>query len=79
MTALHNDGQKAAPEGYREPEGDKRTKGDKGNTESAKMKRPHGARGIAFCGMFTAVAIVMGYIESFIVIPGLLPGMKLSM
>lgn len=79
MTALHNDGQKAAPEGYREPEGDKRTKGDKGNTESAKMKRPHGARGIAFCGMFTAVAIVMGYIESFIVIPGLLPGMKLGL
>ena len=73
MTALHNDGQKAAPEG------DKRTKGDKGNTESAKMKRPHGARGIAFCGMFTAVAIVMGYIESFIVIPGLLPGMKLGL
>ena len=79
MTALHNDGQKAAPEGYREPEGDKRTKGDKGNTESAKMKRPHGARGIAFCGMFTAVAIVMGYIESFIVIPGLLPDMKLGL
>ena len=70
MTALHNDGQKAAPEGYREPEGDKRTKGDKGNTESAKMKRPHGARGIAFCGMFTAVAIVK---------PGLLPGMKLGL
>ena len=34
---------------------------------------------IAFCGMFTAVAIIMGYIESFIVIPGLLPGMKLGL
>lgn len=85
MTALHNDGQKAAPAGYREPEGDKRTKDDKrakddkGNTESAQKNRPHGARGIAFCGMFTAVAIVMGYIESFIVIPGLLPGMKLGL
>ena len=39
----------------------------------------HSVRGIAFCGMFTAVAIVMGYIESFIVIPGLLPGMKLGL
>ena len=29
--------------------------------------------------MLTAVAIVMGYIESFIVIPGLLPGMKLGL
>ncbi len=29
--------------------------------------------------MFTAVAIIMGYIESFIVIPGLLPGMKLGL
>ena len=34
---------------------------------------------IAFCGMFTAVAIIMGYIESLIVIPGLLPGMKLGL
>ena len=34
---------------------------------------------VAFCGMFTAVAIIMGYIESFIVIPGLLPGMKLGL
>lgn len=34
---------------------------------------------IAFCGMFTAVAIIMGYIESFIVIPGLLPGMKIGL
>ncbi len=42
-------------------------------------KRMHSVRGIAFCGMFTAVAIVMGYIESFIVIPGLLPGMKLGL
>lgn len=79
MTALHNDGQKAAPAGYREPEGDKRTKGDNGNTEATKNNRPHSTRGIAFCGMFTAVAIVMGYIESFIVIPGLLPGMKLGL
>ena len=79
MTALHNDGQKAAPAGYREPEGDKRTKGDNGNTEATKNNRPHGARSVAFCGMFTAVAIVMGYIESFIVIPGLLPGMKLGL
>ncbi len=29
--------------------------------------------------MFTAVAIIMGYIESLIVIPGLLPGMKLGL
>ena len=36
-------------------------------------------RKLTFCGMFTAVAIVMGYIESFIVIPGLLPGMKLGL
>lgn len=33
----------------------------------------------AFCGMFTALAIIMGYIESFVVIPGLLPGMKLGL
>lgn len=85
MTALHNDGQKAAPAGYREPEGDKRTKddkrtkGDNGNTEATKNNRPHSTRSVAFCGMFTAVAIVMGYIESFIVIPGLLPGMKLGL
>ena len=79
MTALHNDGQKAAPAAYREPEGDKRTKGDNGNTEATKNNHPHSTRSIAFCGMFTAVAIVMGYIESFIVIPGLLPGMKLGL
>ena len=36
-------------------------------------------RRVAFCGMFTAVAIIMGYIESLIVIPGLLPGMKLGL
>lgn len=54
-------------------------KGDKGNTEATKNNRPHSTRSVAFCGMFTAVAIVMGYIESFIVIPGLLPGMKLGL
>ena len=67
MTALHNDEPKRTPEG------------DKGHTKATKKNRPHGARDIAFCGMFTAVAIVMGYIESFIVIPGLLPGMKLGL
>lgn len=79
MTALHNDEQKVAPAGDKGLVGDKRTKGDKGNTESTKKSRPHGSRGIAFCGMFTAVAIIMGYIESFIVVPGLLPGMKLGL
>lgn len=79
MTALHNDEPKAAQAGAKGLEGDKRTKDDKGNTESAQKNRPHGARSVAFCGMFTAVAIVMGYIESFIVIPGLLPGMKLGL
>ena len=79
MTALHNDEQKAAQAGAKGLEGDKGTKGDKGNTEATKNNRPHSARSVAFCGMFTAVAIVMGYIESFIVIPGLLPGMKLGL
>ena len=79
MTALHNDEQKAATAGAKGLEGDKRTEGDKGNTEATKNNRPHSARSVAFCGMFTAVAIVMGYIESFIVIPGLLPGMKLGL
>lgn len=85
MTALHNDEQKVAQAGDKGLEGDKwtagykQTEGDKGNTEATKKNRPHGARGIAFCGMFTAVAIVMGYIESFIVVPGLLPGMKLGL
>ena len=79
MTALHNDEQKAAQAGAKGLEGDKWTKDDKGNTESVQKNRPHGARSVAFCGMFTAVAIVMGYIESFIVIPGLLPGMKLGL
>ena len=54
-------------------------KGDKGNTEATKNNRPHSTLSVAFCGMFTAVAIVMGYIESFIVVPGLLPGMKLGL
>lgn len=36
-------------------------------------------RRTAFCGMFTALAVIMGYIESFITIPGLLPGMKLGL
>lgn len=52
---------------------------DKSCTNITGKKRMHSVRGIAFCGMFTAVAIVMGYIESFIVIPGLLPGMKLGL
>ena len=52
---------------------------DKSCTNITGKKRMHSVRGIAFCGMFTAVAIVMGYIESFIVILGLLPGMKLGL
>ncbi len=48
------------------------------NTENAQTGKTNIKR-IAFCGMFTAVAIIMGYIESFIVIPGLLPGMKLGL
>ncbi len=79
MTALHNDEQKVAPAGDKGLVGDKRMKGDKGNTEATKNNRPHSTRSVAFCGMFTAVAIVMGYIESFIVVPGLLPGMKLGL
>lgn len=85
MTVLHNDEAKVTSAGDKGAAGDrgqaggKRTEGDRGNTEATKKNRPHGARDIAFCGMFTAVAIVMGYIESFIVVPGLLPGMKLGL
>lgn len=45
------------------------------------MEKQHiiNSKKIALCGMFTAVAIIMGYIESFIVIPGLLPGIKLGL
>ena len=52
------------------------------NELNDEKKRKNGRvniRQLTFCGMFTAVAIVMGYIESFIVIPGLLPGMKLGL
>lgn len=37
------------------------------------------AKKTAFCGMFAALAVIMGYIESFISIPGLLPGMKIGL
>ena len=38
-----------------------------------------GTKKAAFCGMFAALAVIMGYIESFISIPGLLPGMKIGL
>ena len=42
------------------------------------MVKPSTSRA-AFCGMFAALAVIMGYIESFISIPGLLPGMKIGL
>lgn len=41
--------------------------------------KANSAKKIAFCGMFTALAVIMAYVESFINIPGLLPGMKLGL
>ncbi len=79
MTALHNDEQKAATAGDKGLVSAKGTAENKGSSKATKKNHTHGARSVAFCGMFTAVAIVMGYIESFIVIPGLLPGMKLGL
>lgn len=49
-----------------------------GRTELTGRRRLR-IRRTAFCGMFTALAVIMGYIESFIAIPGLLPGMKLGL
>ena len=63
MTALHNDEQKAATAGAKVLVSAKGTAENKGSSKATKKNH----------------TIVMGYIESFIVIPGLLPGMKLGL